>query len=424
MLTARKIVIVLLVVAGVSLVTGVAGLFGSPDRNGIGKDSYGNRAFGHKAVYRSLERIGIGTERGLATPAHYLGDDVVMFFCGPEPAIVEAEPEYLARTVEWVRRGGRAVVALNGPFSDATSLFELLTLEHVSVREVSETGPNDTPSEEDDDNADWTIRLSTLMEKRSLPVTFTGSFGKLGAVAKTVALPKNGYSILTGGEGDGSHPVGEVRVRAADGELYTIAAEYALDGGSLILVGDSTIFSNCFLTEEDNPVLAAHLLFAPGRKVVFDEFYHGLTVRGNPAWLLSRHPNGLTALMLLVLTLTVCWRAAVRLGPPKPEPQPSRRNIGEYIDAMGAMFVRRDCRQFVLRQVYEGVLWAVRKEHNLNPKMERPAALAAVVGRRYPERAARLTAAAEKCTALLAQNTDKINKAAIVAAAREIAACL
>ena len=122
------------------------------------------------------------------------------------------------------------------------------------------------------------------------------------------------------------------------------------------------------LAKADNSVLAARLLAPKGRASSFDEFYHGLAVRGNPLYLLTRPGFAAVTLGILLGVGVWTWRQAVFLGPPLVDPEPSRRDIGEYIDAMGDFFRRGPGhRRFLVREVRDGVLQQLCQELKLPP---------------------------------------------------------
>ena len=165
------------------------------------------------------------------------------------------------------------------------------------------------------------------------------------------------------------------------------------------------IAENRLITRHDNSVLAVHLLAAPGRPVVFDEFYHGLTIRGNPLWLFTQRGYAATTLCLLTLIGLWIWREAVFLGPPLAPEAQSRRSIGEYVDAMARFLNRgRSSQAFLLREVRSGVLRAVRDELHLPPSRDHVDELAAVLARRDPRRARELVEAVGAVDAALSRN--------------------
>jgi hypothetical protein len=157
------------------------------------------------------------------------------------------------------------------------------------------------------------------------------------------------------------------------------------------VVADARLAQNSLVWRGDNAVLMAHLLADPRRPVVFDEFYHGRTVRSNPLWLATRFPYNALALATLGVTLLVGWRAARALGPPIPRRVPSRRTLTEYIEAMARLLNRsRRPVPYLLNELRQGLLWRVRRELNQPPGLQDTDKLLQVLSRRDPLLADRL----------------------------------
>ena len=126
--------------------------------------------------------------------------------------------------------------------------------------------------------------------------------------------------------------------------------------------------------------------------VVFDEFYHGLMIRGNPMYLFAQRSYGCATLMLLLLVGVVAWRQAVFLGPPEPLPSKSRRSLTEYLEAMSRFLMNgRDSMRFIVREMRSGLVWSARRECGLAPEKDDIGEAVAVLARRDPARAKRLS---------------------------------
>jgi hypothetical protein len=183
-----------------------------------------------------------------------------------------------------------------------------------------------------------------------------------------------------------SSPEGRIRaILEPDGEPETLAAVYAVGSGTIIVLADPRLAQNSFIGEADNPILVTHLLADPQRPVVFDEFYHGLTVRANPLWLLSRFPYDILAASVLAATLLIGWHASRFLGPsllPRPA---SRRTLSEYIEAM-ARLLNRSKRPvpFLLTEIRQGLLWRLRHDMGLPPGQEDATKIVWILERRDP----------------------------------------
>jgi hypothetical protein len=182
--------------------------------------------------------------------------------------------------------------------------------------------------------------------------------------------------------------------------------------------------SNRLLAEADNSVLAARLVAPQGNAVVFDEFYHGLAVRGNPLYLLTRPGFAAATLGLLLVVGVTTWRAAVFLGPPIGATQATRRDIGEYIRAMSQFFSRgRGSRRFLIGEIRDGVLRQVCHELRLPMDTIDSERIIDALGRRDRQRARRLADVVREVTATLAQHGEYPQEQFLPAIQR-LASCL
>ena len=163
-------------------------------------------------------------------------------------------------------------------------------------------------------------------------VATASSLVKAPALYPTVSQPAAGAPVIEG------------RIRAVlepEGEPETLAAVYAVGDGTITVLADPRLRKNRLVEHADNAVLISHLLADAQQPVVFDEFYHGLTVRGNPLWLLSRFPYGYSAASVLAATVLVGSGGQARfLGPPLSPRPASRRPDREYVDAMARLLNR------------------------------------------------------------------------------------
>jgi hypothetical protein len=340
---------------------------------------------------------------------------------------------------EWVREGGAVIVApaheprdRARPFRGAggrrllereTSILEELGLGDVWVSEA-EGEPAQDPLDE------WPTRRPVNRPQQTLAVHAEGELGFLEPLVHRVRVPRGRLQTIRSSQGTASS--GRLRARVEETkEEQILVALYPVGRGQVIVVGEPGVFQNEFLARDDNAVLAAHLFHYPERPVLFDEFYHGLTVRGNPVWLLGRYPYGLLAALVLLASALWAWRAGARLGPPLPERSASRRSVGEYVEAMARLFHRTGDRLFVLREFRDGALWALRRRLHLGPKQEHAAELVRALARKDPAAAQRLLEAANEAEAVLAGMSPGRTRggigdheAAATRAARKLGQCL
>ncbi|MBI4556302.1 MAG: hypothetical protein HY706_01845 [Candidatus Hydrogenedentes bacterium] len=205
----------------------------------------------------------------------------------------------------------------------------------------------------------------------------SGSLGYIGERVKEVVLPDE--PVHFSGE-DLAKASGKIEIQKGLDKPLTIAAEFELGNGRVILVSDPCLFVNQRLGHADNPVLAYHLAVGrDAREIVVDEYYHdGAIAQGNPFVLLGVYPYGIIAGAILLASLLWAWCYGIRFGPPTATPEPSRRNILEYVGAMAGLFRRGQKTAFVLRTCRDGFLDKMRNELRLPAGCDEPAILQAL----------------------------------------------
>jgi hypothetical protein len=194
--------------------------------------------------------------------------------------------------------------------------------------------------------------------------------------------------------------------------------------GEIVIVSEPRLLSNALVAQTDNSILAAHLLSPTGQSVTFDEFYHGLAVRGNPLYLLTRPGFAVVTAGLLVSVGVWTWRAALFLGPPLADPEPARRDIGQYIDAMSDFFGRGlDHRRFLVREARDGVLQQLCEELKLPAETSNIDTILAALRRRDPLRAEALRVQLQQIDMALAKPGD-FPKSSFLPTMQRLAGCL
>ncbi|NQT38914.1 MAG: hypothetical protein HQ581_15565 [Planctomycetes bacterium] len=430
MLTARSVVAATVGIALVSIILAGLSLLRPPDSGGLGGDSYGTRAHGQRAVMETLAEMNVPVRRRLGPPLPPPDPGCTLVFWAPHQNLVSLEPAYLEEIAEWVRGGGRVVVApprvdseprqrgFRPPAPDSdeeTSILEELgllgvtarPLEEIRQEERKEDGSEhsdddwvggqpreDRQEEVDEDSFDafretWGEAWSTEpVPTAPVSVQARGALAELGRSVAAVELPQRGLQVLDVAD---SKPAGSVTFTDDAGAQRTLVAVYRLGSGEVVVVAEPALLENRLIARQDNSVLAAHLLAGGGQAVVFEEFYHGLTIRGNPLWLLSRQGFAVVAVGILVVLGLWIWRQSTSLGPP-PAPAPTpRRSIGEYVEAMARFLKKgRASGRFLLQEVRDGVLRDVRQELGLPPGREAAEDLVAALQRRDPRRAEQL----------------------------------
>ncbi|MGE3316163.1 MAG: DUF4350 domain-containing protein [Planctomycetaceae bacterium] len=424
MLNARNVVITVVVIGVVSIVAACVSLIGDPTGGGLGIDSYGTRAHGYRGLFEVLEELKVPVERSTAPPKKILDREITIALLEPNAVITSTEPVYLTAIGEWVRHGGRLVV---GPSSrlvdcqaclpDACKLVDVLTelgLPGVTLEQVGPRRPeNDGEQDPKVRSAVQNVRIrtergifGTPMDDRgvSLHATTSGVLAEEFPQGLDLTIPQFDLQVLSD---SGPKPTGSVRAVVVPNEPpRTLAAVYESGTGSIAVISDARLFQNQWISKSDNAVLAHQLLATAGRPVVFEDFYHGLTVRGNPLWLFSRFPYGLLAVAMVIATSIFAWRSARFLGPPLEQPDKSRRTIVEYIEAMSRLLLRsKKPWKYTLTEIRSGLLWRARRDLGLPVGSDDEQAIVKLLARRSPEQADALREALNALDEALKQPT-------------------
>lgn len=441
MLNSRNVILFSVTVAVLSILGAVINLSLPPDSGGRRADSYGTRKNGHRALFELLRTLHIPVERGLAPPSAVARGDSTLVIWAPLETMVQYEPEHLTRVGEWVKNGGRVIIARD---SNLKSLFELASpsprptqlngKEVDPIEAVGLSGVKLTQYDLADKSAERTARMQQIKNNPvweipppiarpdgTLLMKSEGSLAALFPKALTLFTPYEDIQIIEPSKE--RVPAGRLFHSQADGTERTFVAEYELGKGRVIVVSEPALFENYFMQNNDNPILAARLFHAQDRAVIFDEFYHGLTVRGNPFWLLTKHPFGMLFFVSMVAVAVFILRQAVHLGPALDERAPSRRTLAEYIAAMSNLFHRTGHFRFVMKELRDGTLWYVRRKLGLSPQQEDAARIIAVLARKHPEEAERLKAALHEADEILNGNRPATG-VMVLQAGRKLSECL
>ncbi len=447
MFNTRNVVLGVIATFAISIVWGIWLLFQPPDSGGLGVDSYGTRRHGLRALLEILTELGVPVERGFAPPPGSAGPTSTIVLWKPGKTLVGQEPTYLHTVSDWVRAGGRVVVspvhALDSKRmlfdsrrdTPTESLFEALRCPEIEMDLVDLNAPIPAPAQSESDSEkerrDFDREMNDLKDviagrtfitkTQSVTVRGSGSLEGLGRVVKSLELPEADLQVLKLKD---AKPDGQITFQDSEGHEQTLVAAFQLGKGQLILVGSASVAENGLIAQRDNSVLIAQLIAPDGQRVVIDEFYHGLTVRGNPLWLFTRPGYLLVMVCLLLAAGLIIWREAIFLGPPLEPRFPTRRSIREYVVAMARFLNRgRATRPFVMKEVRNGVLHAVRQELGLPPGREEPDELAAVLARRDPQRAAKLVDAVRQIDHALS-TTGTLPESETIRLLQGISSCL
>jgi len=452
MLNTRNVVAAAVLLVTVSLL-GAFLAFVEPPGGGLGIDTYGIRGHGYRGLFEILADLKVPVKRATVPPDRVLKSGVTLALIEPSPEIVSTEPVYLHAVAKWVREGGTVVVAPSArdPGIRDSSVKEVLLelgLEGVHVAVVG-PAPEWRPDQSRgrprtsmrQENRRAAVNLKRiLLGENTLPTslvhaTAEGSFAAVFPKGLDLTMPDiEPHMLVTDDAGPAvsetdtsrktapsdkkatvedsqskptaakkapppesavSRPSGRILARVeAGGDPEPIAAVYPQGAGRVIVLADARLAQNRLVAQADNPVLVTHLLADSGKPVVFDEFYHGLTIRSNPFWLLSRFPYGILAASVLAACIVVGWRAYRFLGPPLPPRPVSRRTLSEYIEAMARLLNRsKRPSHFLLTEIRQGLLWRLRHDLGLPPGNEDVDKIVWILERRDPPLAAKARAA-------------------------------
>lgn len=431
----RSLIQITVAVAVLSLILAWVNLLEAPDSHRTGRDTFGTRAWGYRAVFEMLDEIGAPVERRLRPPVPNPEADTVVFL-NPDPWICGTEPAYLQSLRDWIEGGGRVVVAVDPaprpnltelaasqPPRELPTILESLGLKGVRIQAVGGRGARGWQEEELDISHAESLFDNWNRERSSAQVVVvkcTGTFSAWQDAVRKLSLPREASQRLVW---EGDEPVGKISYVSGNEEEHTIAAEF-LYGRGKIAVADVGLFENGYLSQTDNSVAAAYLMAPEGRPVVFDEFYHGLGVRGNPLYLLTQPGYAALALGLLLLIGLNSWREAVQLGPPLADELQSRREIGEYITAMGQFFaLGKASERFLVGQIRGGVLRELNLDYALPPETRNVDLIVSLMARKDSERAQQVREAFNRADAYL-EGRLRVPKAQVLPLMQRLIACL
>jgi hypothetical protein len=451
MLTGRTVIIAAIVLAALSLLGSMISMLQPPDQDGLGIDTYGTRALGYKAVYDTLRELGVDERREFGPPSEKANKNTTLVLWGPQSDLIDVEPTYVRRLRQWIRSGGRLVIAPdpNREASGGIRNAQLRNMAATPVDVLAEIGLVDLETEVVAANPDDAAAAKVAAERErarqddyvkskfdeylfpqlfpttTVSVRAKGDWKRLGPAVSSLRVPAE-LRVLTLGltKPDGTLVL-ERKGAAAQGksEGGVVAAQFKLGSGEVIVVGDPAIFDNHLLAEADNSVLAAHLIGGVDQPVVWDEFYHGLTIRANPMFLLTRGMYGLIAALTVALVGVWVWRQAIFLGPPLTDAPVSRRAIGEYVEAM-AHFLRRSSGslRYMLLELRHGVLWSMRRKYSSQREATSLEGVAAAVERRDP-RAARQLVEAVRTTDQVLSRGSLVRERELLQVAKDLLDC-
>ncbi len=423
--TAIIIAVVSVVSAGWSLLRTIAGEGGE-----FGSDSFGVYSTGYRALFETLSELSIPVRRSTTPPNVDQLSDSVFVLWRPDLNLAESEPRWLTNLSAWIKDGGELIVAL-----DRTSPATLQQMLQDQMQKAQKSDGDDTTGRRSVMDRRQTQRADRVgdvkkfepasvfellglkdvelytvppmedhaeLEAASRPqferyrVHAAGAFSETISQDRLVELSADGFDAIRIRSSIGSNsPADALWIRGGSGSdareeknLHCIAARYSHGDGHVTVVSTPQLITNGRIAVADHLPIAASILLRGGKTIVFDEFYHGATIRGNPLWLFTRRTWLTACLSLLGLASAVIWRAAIFPGPPLADPPFRRRAVGEYLEAMsGLLRQSRGHEIWSLQNVCEGVLWRLRKDYGLPPDQKEREPLLSAIARKDPESA-------------------------------------
>ncbi|MBD3673261.1 MAG: DUF4350 domain-containing protein [Planctomycetaceae bacterium] len=388
MITGRNVIVAGVVMLIVALGINAYTLLQPLDNDGQGRDSYGVRPSGYRAIFEVLERLDVPVSRSHAPYDAALNRDSTLVLLGPDVALLGPEKGALEQMEAWVEDGGRLVVGFvdGWPSFNFLETFELEEIEYIEL-EAGEAVYKWDGDEHSDQQA--TMRKFIADQRRSrdderslredfseiltnrLPeyVEYPLSDGSIGfetiqESVGTIAIPERRKIAMDVGE---TKPAAVLNIRSGNDER-TLIAKYSRGKGAVILLSDPVLFNNLSLSNADNSILAVDLLSdEQGHGVVFDEFYHGLAIRGNPLWILAQPGYRILALLMLLAVGLYIWHAMPTFGVIHPPGSESRRTLEVYLDSVSRLLVRTKRQQSqLLIEAENAFLWKLAKHLDLH----------------------------------------------------------
>jgi hypothetical protein len=367
------------------VLSSVLGSLAPPQSSRTAADSYGTGRLGFRGLYEVLERAGLTVQRETEPPQADIDDDITYVLLDPDPLLLRTNSAHLQDLADSVRRGGRLIVSPAFPTAVQQAeieeyskelkhfdrdLLEILGLADVRVELILSSAVPERTHPDDEE-----LVISTVAGSSTGDVNAgVRELVTLGAALPQITQPEDREFVW------------QTRTLDANGAEIVLAAALKLGAGEVVVVADSTLLCNAALARGDNAPWAAALFADGGRgRLIFGEFYHGHSVRGNAWWLLTIPQFAIIALCGLILLGLWTWRNGVLLGPPLAANVESRRGIGEYLDAMSRFLTRsRESPAFLLEQVRQGVWRRLCQRYNLPPAGNDVGRLLAAMERRDP----------------------------------------
>ncbi|MFO7594335.1 MAG: DUF4350 domain-containing protein [Pseudomonadota bacterium] len=233
--------------------------------------------------------------------------------------------------IEWIKKGGMLVFALDNPLSDDDK--EILLLEELGVElhyaERSDETSTTNLSEPDDDP-----RVSVTF-RTDHPGEFTAGFLADRYLHDTKQRP-NAF--------------------IGDGEQAKLL-RYSLGSGAVVVLSDNRLFSNDEIGKYDNAYLFSELVHTPATVWILYS-----TEMPSLLTLLWRHTPYLLVTTIVLLLMAI-WHLLLRSGPRLSLEEDARRNLLEHLDATAEYSWRIDKAKRLLSDNRHAIEQSWRRRH-------------------------------------------------------------
>ncbi len=377
MLNSRNVILGYIALSLLSIIYVVLSLAQPPDSEGTGIDSYGTYSEGYRGVYDLYADLGYEVERSLVPPGKNISNDSTYVILDPRKEWVENEPLYLVELIDWVKQGGELIFVMpvltdNSEYSSvsySSGYYDEFT--EVMSEYLGLSGFNLSRHDLDEFHEIETFGDQFEFTRDDLYFSFPDENLQAIEIERDTVFDE------------------VISVSCGESFVY-LAGKRHLGSGHIIFVSDPTLFRNVNLANGDNAAFAASLISPETARVIFDEYYHGLSIQGNPLYFLTKGQISLIVLMTTLCLLVFCYRNSVSLGPPVPLEGDRLRGLEDYLSAVTSLFLRSKKDLYLLQEYREACIVRLASELYLPPASQSEELILQKLERKDSQRAERL----------------------------------
>lgn len=360
-----------------------------------GRDSYGIKGHGYRALFEILDELDFESDRTIAPPVKRNSTDKTLVVLEPDEQILLTEQKFVGELREWIEDGGTVVyaprvvrysnggeLAISAP-SGFAGLLPALGISNLQFELLEPDGESKAviPKQLDSTTEKISSEIELIFSDRTkdqvaVPAQLDGDLAELAQDVQELKVYTNeiiGIKVFTG-KVDGSVSI-QLDSETDEPSEHHVVVSVPLGKGKVYVLSMPCIAENRMIAQSDNAALLVSLAGKKGR-VEIDEFFHGRYVQGNILYLLTRPMYTTVFLLLLIGFILWTLRTALFLGPKLDQPPVSRRSIKEYITAMGQFLGSgRDSPHFLLLELRSGLIFSVADELGMYEGVSNPALL-------------------------------------------------